>query len=481
MGSFLFAFRKSLLGTFLTLCVAVVFVMPVYAGISVVVDGTPVKLDAAPVRVQSQILLPAAPLFEAFGAKMEWDEKNRTISASTGEACVKIQIGAETATINGKSVRLDTPAQIINGQAYISAKFLAESFGARVDWVADTETVVITGSPRLRQAIAAESDPKAQLQNAVNSLTGAFSMEISDVNYDVEKELNINEFSQVKNWSYEGIKSGDKIILTWTLELFDEHAVIEAYKNPALECKLTERQKTLLKECKLIINKIISPYMTSYKKQLAIHNYIVLNCSYDNELAMSNSASGEEDSFFAYGALINGKAVCAGYTEAARILLTMAGIENYRLNSSEHSWNLVKLDDGYYHMDVTWDDPSPDVRGRVRYDYFNLTDAEIKQYKMHNWLDKKDYPKATATKYNYFVYNNLVAHNYSELKQMLLKAVDAGTGQITIVVADYQTGGYNWEEDLSFLLDLSSKDHVTKFSYSPPHKDRATLTVIFGH
>jgi hypothetical protein len=42
-----------------------------------------------------------------------------------------------------------------------------------------------------------------------------------------------------------------------------------------------------------------------------------------------------------------------------------------------HSWNLVQLDGNWYHVDVTWDDPTPDVTGRVLHTHFLKTDEEI--------------------------------------------------------------------------------------------------------
>ena len=56
----------------------------------------------------------------------------------------------------------------------------------------------------------------------------------------------------------------------------------------------------------------------------------------------------------------------------------------------EHGWNLVKVDGKWLHMDMTWNEP--DVQGRVLYDYFLLTDQQIKTLS-HTWITS-EYPKS---------------------------------------------------------------------------------------
>ena len=75
-----------------------------------------------------------------------------------------------------------------------------------------------------------------------------------------------------------------------------------------------------------------------------------------------------------YSALVNGKTVCAGYARAFQYLLQQLGIPCYYCTGyagEAHAWNIVALDDGYYNVDVTWDDSDGG-----RYDYFNKTDTD---------------------------------------------------------------------------------------------------------
>ena len=93
----------------------------------------------------------------------------------------------------------------------------------------------------------------------------------------------------------------------------------------------------------------------------------------------------------AYGALVDGRAVCAGYAAAYQLLLQKAGIRSYTVtgNSKDpstgipipHAWNLVWLDsDTCVYTDVTWDDQGESL---YRY-YFNLSYDEIKKDHFEN-------------------------------------------------------------------------------------------------
>lgn len=90
---------------------------------------------------------------------------------------------------------------------------------------------------------------------------------------------------------------------------------------------------------------------------LLLHDFLIRECDYDEENYLNNSIP--EKSYNAYGALVDGQAVCNGYAIAYSYLLQQSGIESYVLASDvmNHAWNLIRLDGSWYHVDVTWDDP----------------------------------------------------------------------------------------------------------------------------
>lgn len=113
---------------------------------------------------------------------------------------------------------------------------------------------------------------------------------------------------------------------------------------------------------------------TPFERELWLHDALLERCGYDREAAAQETIGGS--AFTAYGALVEGKAVCQGYTLAMGLLLKLSGVESQvvygRGRGEAHTWNLVKLDTGWYHLDVTWNDGE-----EPRYDYFNMDDEAI--------------------------------------------------------------------------------------------------------
>lgn len=96
-----------------------------------------------------------------------------------------------------------------------------------------------------------------------------------------------------------------------------------------------------------------------YEDIKMVHDYLVENIEYDTSLQ-------EKNIYNIYGALINGKCVCEGYARAFKYLLDGLGIESTMVigkgvnssgQSENHAWNYVKLENNWYAVDCTWDDP----------------------------------------------------------------------------------------------------------------------------
>lgn len=145
--------------------------------------------------------------------------------------------------------------------------------------------------------------------------------------------------------------------------------------------------------------------MTAYERERLIYRRLIQHVTYNKK--------GGTAIYDLYGALVNRQAVCDGYAHALQYLLYRAGIPCIRVTGSSkgesHVWNMVKLSNKWYYVDVTWDDPIvTDVTDFVGYTYLNVTEAQIKQdhniepIKQDGQTISYSLPAATATDYNYF-------------------------------------------------------------------------------
>jgi len=179
---------------------------------------------------------------------------------------------------------------------------------------------------------------------------------------------NISSFQ----WKYEGYSNNIVIAFAFTYHLSQTEAL---FVEQTLE-------------------NIIAPMhgLSNIEKLQAAHDFIVLSAEYSKET--------EGSQYSPYTLLTENKGVCQAYALVLYRMLEMLGFEvQYvpgKVGEQLHAWVLVKLDHAWYHIDVTWDDPLPDRKGEVRYQYFLVSDRKLAQD--HTW-DYASFPAATSEKY----------------------------------------------------------------------------------
>ncbi len=122
--------------------------------------------------------------------------------------------------------------------------------------------------------------------------------------------------------------------------------------------------KKKIKEINAVVDQVydelVDPNDTQYNNIKRIHDYLVNTIEYDkvksDYIDKKSDVDSEYDATSAYGALVQHKAVCGGYTDAMYLFLEKMGIQSMRITSATHIWNAVYLDGTWYHLDVTWDD-----------------------------------------------------------------------------------------------------------------------------
>lgn len=221
--------------------------------------------------------------------------------------------------------------------------------------------------------------------------------------------------------------------------------IAKAYLEKNESLITDSKELEIYNECVRLIKKLITEDMTEYEKELAIHNYIITHAQYDlDELSPFKEVS--EDSFTPYGILFNKKGVCLAYTRTFQLFMDMLGIECITVHSTandyeEHAWNMVRLDDRWYHVDVTWDDPIPDNGPNPVYNFFNVTDEIM--VVSHQW-DASQFPKADSTAYNYYVMVNMIAENQQQFEEILLKEINDGKTIVSVLVKNDFKASFNF-------------------------------------
>lgn len=117
-------------------------------GIRVLLDGNELEFDVPPQIIDERTMVPLRVIFEAMGAKVDWNGEMRTVTASTADTTVKMTVDNTEMYINGAAVTLDVPPQIVDDRTLVPARAVAESFGAEVDWDGETDTVIITSAAK---------------------------------------------------------------------------------------------------------------------------------------------------------------------------------------------------------------------------------------------------------------------------------------------------------------------------------------------
>lgn len=207
---------------------------------------------------------------------------------------------------------------------------------------------------------------------------------------------------------------------------------------------LRESIKALKVEADMFFSSLVEG-LSQYELELLAHDFVLFKCEYDQSLTDAQLVpKGKESAFDPYGALVEGKAVCEGYSRAFQMLCNGVGIECVNIvGESEgelHMWNAAKIDGDYCFVDTTWDDKDDEA---FMYDYFNisekqlradhdfsplaveLSDEEICGDGEVNALTTNFFvPKCTSTEHNYYVKESVHLNSYDseEIVESLKKA-----------------------------------------------------------
>ncbi|MDR2750949.1 MAG: hypothetical protein LBC41_09830, partial [Clostridiales bacterium] len=112
--------------------------------VAVTLNGEVQEFRVPPQIAQDRVMVPLRGLFEKLGLAVLWDPATKRVTAARSDCVVKIGIGEHTALVNKTVLPLDVPALIIDDATMVPLRFLSETLGAKVEWLAEDRTAVIT-------------------------------------------------------------------------------------------------------------------------------------------------------------------------------------------------------------------------------------------------------------------------------------------------------------------------------------------------
>lgn len=240
-----------------------------------------------------------------------------------------------------------------------------------------------------------------------------------------------------------------------------------------------------------IINKVrekAQPFINDrFRLEKYLHDSIAKSVAYDYDSLKRN------DCFNAHsivGVFLDNKAVCEGIAKAFKLLcnqfemkcIVVLGKANHEGDFSKndyHAWNLVKIGNESYHVDVTWDNMYHEDIQYISYDYFNLTTREIMLD--HQVLNGVPLPECTDSRLNYFYSTKSFVSTYQELFEFIVNHFSENKIIFRAVTdrGEFKSPEELREKTLSALLHTSHMNKSTR-PFSVIFNDKHnTVNIVF--
>lgn len=118
------------------------FVLPDNVAI-VKVNGKRLITEQPAIVENGNTMVPLRGIFEALGAKVDWNKATQTITANKDEKKITLTIGNKTAIANGVRASLNAAPKVKNGTTLVPLRFISQALGAKVRWDQENKIVLI--------------------------------------------------------------------------------------------------------------------------------------------------------------------------------------------------------------------------------------------------------------------------------------------------------------------------------------------------
>lgn len=233
----------------------------------------------------------------------------------------------------------------------------------------------------------------------------------------------VNELKSASGLTTGQTQEDDVPIMNGEFWIRSTKQISDAYRS-GNSAGLSHKDKETLEMASAVLDEIITEDMTPYEKEKAVYDWMTTELTYDTGV-LQVIPQTSEDCDNPYGVLKYHNAVCVGYATTFRLFLQMLDMECMVVHNHDlyHSWNLVKLDDDWYHVDVYSD------QGAASYANFNMNDEMASQ--SHDW-DRDFFPAATGLTYNYAIQNKEPVEDIYQIPTRLRQALEEQQGLVAL-------------------------------------------------
>lgn len=260
--------------------------------------------------------------------------------------------------------------------------------------------------------------------NAVKSLNTNFQL----IDYEYIDENTLNKDIEISMYRFlldhpEVFYTNDKYLISTKTNIFGTkvNLTFEYLVNSKVELE------NKINEINYSVENIISNIKDKndqFSTELIIHDYIAKTARY---YEYENIEDIPDSCHNIYGTLVKSSAVCDGFAKSMKLILNKCDIESIvvtgNLKNESHAWNLVKIDNNWYNLDLTSDKSIKSINNSyVIHSYFNITDEVIAS--THVFDDKDILPKCSSNEKNYYIVKNKFINNSDLFKNKFAEVVN---------------------------------------------------------
>lgn len=373
--------------------------------ITIQIDGHIEEFSPGPVIENGSTLVPMRAFFETMGAKVDWNDDTKSITARRGSTLIGLTIGNLESYINGNKYYLSIRPKIIDDKTYVPLRFIGESLGAEVLWNGNTRTISIKDKTKqpLKPFTLVDTQ-KYELQNIfkfVNDgdmvdfdlqiLAGTIStspyqndlsIDISPAPYDMIIDDYGNKYAKIK---VENVQRGQKVdvVVKKTLSnsgisySIDENNISDNYSNLngyniyiSPQRLIESDNSTIIKKANSLVGLKTNPLLIAKNIYGFVNDYL----TYDK----SEQYAGKG----ALSSLLTGYGVCEEYS---KLFVALLRAEKVPARSVFGYW-------------------LADTKDKIGYDWYDVSDLK------HEW------PEFYLSSYGWIISEPTYSYTYNGVK-----------------------------------------------------------------